>query len=353
MASILKLITLFLAFILMTIPVCAQEEESEEKTPPKRKSYTERYKDFYNNYSDNYKELYKRGNYTQKYRELHGGGHRSGYEFRDDDGDGDFRSIEDYMYTEGRKRYNLPVSPPSTAPEPAPPRIYFQRPIIPWNPFYIPPNMPPPHLVNPAPGETEAPPEAEAESLPPSREIQERPESLADLTVQAASPAEKGDTDQETASLDDGSTSAAASPQRPAPTPAAPTLRSPAQIMFDTGVQSLSQRQYSRAERMFSNLVEMSPGSVYAQFAFGLAKFFSMEYNEALDAFRTSLTLSQQKRVPAPNLRQMRINAYDFRYHYRKLARYVDHHPSDHKASTLLLMLANIVDSTPSQGASE
>ncbi|MBN2330086.1 MAG: hypothetical protein JXR73_23300 [Candidatus Omnitrophica bacterium] len=351
MASMFKCFTLLFAFVFMAGVVLAQEETSEEKKPPKRKSYTEKYKDFYNNYRESYKELYKPGNYTKKYRELHNTGGRGGFGFRNKDGDGDFQSIEDHMYSQGKKRNNLPVSPPSAAPEPAPPRIYFQRPIVPWNPFYIPPNMPPPHLVNPAPEEADA--QSEAESLPPTQKTQERPESTADQTVQAASETAPGVMDQETPALDDDQTTAENASPPSVPAPAAPALRSPAQIMFDRGVQSFARRQYLQAERMFSNLVEFSPGSVYAQFAYGLAKFFSMDYIKSLDAFRTSLNLSQQKRVPAPNLRQMRINAYDFRYHYRKLARYVEQNPKDHKASTLLLMLANIVESTPSPGASE
>ena len=122
----------------------------------------------------------------------------------------------------------------------------------------------------------------------------------------------------------------------------APVHLSPAQLLYKQGLQSFAQRNFKKAGQTFEKLVAMNPSAPYVQFAHGLSLFYSSNYNQSLDAFQKSIDLSRQKAMQQPNLWQMNTRPNDFRYHFKKLAKYVENHPKKKQAKELLFLLSKI-----------
>ncbi len=293
----------------------------------KPKSYTERYKDFYKDYSKNYKERYKPGNYQKYYHQLNRENHRySGYGFTDrsyydPEQIGENETVQETPLNEEKGNTPtlpaIPLNPENDSRQLLP---NFLQPLPrQYNPFQGYPGLVPPHLLHPASQSTNATAVVNStesdEALP--RETREEAPAFSNIS--------------------DSTSSQESSTTEPPP----PQIHlSPAQVLYNSGVTSFAQRNYIVAGQTFEKLVQMAPQSVYAQFAYALSQFFSTEYKNSLTALRTSFELAQTKKVSLPKLWQLSANPIDFRFHYQKLARYVNRNPQDHEASELLLMFA-------------
>jgi len=350
----------FLAFILAAASVYSLDTETETDQPPKPKTYTERYKDFYNpkNYTKNYKERYKPENYRRYYNDLRRENYGS-YRYSDSEYDSSYRHtytepkpIDEALFNQGRRSNTLPQQPniPLNDPTPLAPQRLQTMP-VPFNPFARRADMIPPHLLKAATG-TELVNETadsttvpENASLPQSQSIREQPAAITDSPTAAVNDPQISQTTPDITETSYNRPSQN-KPSQGQTTFPAENHRSPGQLLFDSGLQSFALRNYSKAKSTFANLVEMAPGSVYAQFAYGLSLFFTTDYKNANNAFHSCYRIAEEKRISPPTLWQIQIEPRDFRYHYRKLARYVEQNPHDHDASTLLLTLSNAASNT-------
>lgn len=339
-----------IAFFFLVEIAYSQDSETETDKPVKPKSYTERYKDFYNpqNYTKNYKDRYKPENYRRYYYELNRN-HYDSYRYRSIDAEE--KPLDETLFNQGKRSNALPHAPnvPLNDPTQLVPRRTQPIPGS-FNPFLMQPDMIPPHLIRTATTAigkeaTSALPKTTSTTLPPRQLTREQPASLTASATLAVQDAKLHNASPDISEVD--AAQAPGVPQSPAQAiPPTVNHSSPGQMLFDSGIQSFAQRNYRKAEQTFTNLVEMAPGSVYAQFAYGLALFFTTNYKNANDAFHACYQIAQEKRVFLPTLWQIQIDPRDFRFHYRKLARYVEQNPNDHEASTLLLTLSNAASNT-------
>ncbi len=173
---------------------------------------------------------------------------------------------------------------------------------------------------------------APSESLPQAQPVQEKPAEITRDSTRAISP----QNNIKHAPI-------ANKPiRRPPATNNPPVHLSPAQLLYKQGLTSFGQRNYKKAGNTFKKLATMNPGAPYVQFAHGLSLFYNNNYNQSLDAFQKSIDLSRQKAMQEPNLWQMNTRPTDFRYHFKKLARYVEQHPKKKQAKELLFLLSKI-----------
>lgn len=363
MRSLFQIIPIsVITLCITTLPFAQDSESSASDTMEKPKSYTERYRDFYQNYRENYKERYKPGNYRQYYNQIYQDNYDSyknvdeilgGRPLRYYDGprrryfessshsqrgnlsnESPFmenRTLPDMLFDRNRRTSNLPTSPRAESQSSS---LYELRPIPrPYNPFAAYPGLIPPHLVNPVTQAVNAPLIAdgteEIDRLPAGKVSQEQPSfplggatPVSPIPPVADTPITQSSISNETVHL------------------------SPAQIIYQRGIDSFARRNYLVARQSFEKLVEMAPDSLYAQFAYGISQFLSANYRISLDAIQRSIALAEQKEIPLPPLWQLNINPSDIRFHFRKLGRYVEQNPNDPDASTLLRILPLIEDSS-------
>lgn len=215
-----------------------------------------------------------------------------------------------------------------------------------FNPFSTNPAMLPPHLIAPASPEIIQPTTSDAAlpPLPQADSIQEKPSELPN----AATASIKAPTDN-----------LAKPAQQPPPRqvpiqqpyipPQTLAPLSPAQTIYNQGVQSFAQRNYPKARQAFEKLATANPGSPYAHFGHGLSLFYAAEYSKSYNAFEQSEKLSAQRRQTPPNLWQMQTLPTDFRYHFKKLAQYVQQNPKEKTARDLLFYLSRISSKASSE----
>ncbi|MBN2330085.1 MAG: hypothetical protein JXR73_23295 [Candidatus Omnitrophica bacterium] len=118
-----------------------------------------------------------------------------------------------------------------------------------------------------------------------------------------------------------------------------PKPRSPLQLLYDEGLLSYAHRNYPKARKTFEKIVALAPDSPHTLFIQGLTLFYSGDYHKSLQAIQRSYAIADAQGAPYAALWQIPINAGDFQYHYKKLARRVERSPDDQDASALLFLL--------------
>ncbi|MFB3789537.1 MAG: tetratricopeptide repeat protein, partial [bacterium] len=349
---------------------------------PKTKSYSDRYREFYSspNYGQRYRDSYNSSTYRRSYRSLGnsyfatGGDSRKRLQYPGSGGftdpyapgmddSFDAGNNEETWGIDGLNRHPLDsgglfdrerrsLNVPS-AQNPALDGLgYTQFPSL--NPLLQPPMLIPPHYIYPMNPIAETTAQAEAEwntaaaGLPGGATAPETPRIIdATAAIQPkpasapSSPSPGGNaapTSPATASPGQAAASTpAANPPRPAPP--APRITSPQDWLYQQSIEAFTFRNYAKARDTLERLITMTPDSPRVYFAYGLSLFYMGQYNEAAAALEHSVTLSYQTRTPLPSLQSLRLNPYDFRYHHRRLARYLEENPRDVNASTLFYLL--------------
>jgi len=115
-----------------------------------------------------------------------------------------------------------------------------------------------------------------------------------------------------------------------------------AKLLYKRGVYSLLHRDYATSERLFGQLTEIVPNSVYANFAYGLSLFLTDNYQQSIDSMAKSTELSVKKNIPIPKLRELKVNRRDFNYHFYKLSTYRQNFTGDPDAPVLLNFLTHL-----------
>lgn len=113
------------------------------------------------------------------------------------------------------------------------------------------------------------------------------------------------------------------------------------QRFFHRGLEAFKYRNYIQARKTFSELVRLNPDSAQAQFGHGICLFYAGEYENALQTIGNSYRLAKHNGMPEPTVWDLRIDPGDFRYHHRKLARYVNANPQNKTTGTLLFLLTH------------
>ncbi len=249
-------------------------------------------------------------------------------------------ALTDFAYSNQRKLNALPHTNEVYLPVPMPGSApvyggsYFPQ-QNPYLKYLVGPGQP--QIYSPQTGNGPIAPDDSSQSLPKAQQVKEKPDEITSDSTNTVSP-QNNDINQTTNGY---------SPQpiqRPPETsnPPAPVHLSPAQLLYKQGLQSFAQRNYTKAGQTFQNLVKMNPGAPYVQFGHGLSLFYSGNYNDSLQAFQTSIDLSRQKAMQQPTLWQMYTQPNDFRYHFKKLAKYAEQHPKNESAKELLFLLSKI-----------
>lgn len=251
------------------------------------------------------------------------------------------------LFSGQRRQSNMPTTTTIQLPEPMPDSATGTTTATPnYNPFQLDPTLLPPHLISPAspeitPSEN---PDATGLPLPNAPTSQEKPAELIPSS---------------TASINNASPQTnPANPvyqppqkqfpiQQPPAQAAAPQTRSPMQLLYEQGVKSFAQRQYTKSRQVFEKLTAANPGSPYAHFGYGLSLFYAADYTKSWQEFQQSQDLTTQKQIPSPNLWQMQTQPEDFRFHFRKLANYVELNPDAKDAKELLFYLSRISSKSP------
>lgn len=221
------------------------------------------------------------------------------------------------------------------------------------NPYLFPPHMLPPEAT-----------ETIAENDPTTSEAMESAaDSLKDLpvlpypiyTIQDASPEQKVAVKQSIPVLQLPISEIAEAtptvpiypkqqmmPQRPLfPVPSRQPILTEEQRIFQRGLDAFRFRNYIKARQTFSELTKLNPDSAHAQFGYGLSLFYAGEYEEALQILGNSYRIAKQNGVPEPTVWDLKIDPRDFRYHHKKLTRYVNENPQNKATGTLLFLLTH------------
>ncbi|HPO99976.1 MAG TPA: hypothetical protein PLX83_05215 [bacterium] len=338
-------------------------------TDPKPKSFSQRYREFYStpDYGQRYREAYNPSTYRQNYRNLgssyFAGGGDSRKRLQAPGGGGltdpytpglDDAFDSEYLETwgiNGLNRHPLdsgglfdkqhrPLNVPPPVNPDWPSGAYPSLPSL--NPLLQPPALIPPHYIYPMDQNATALVEPDWDMDPDAARLPEgatQPETprIIDTTA-AIQPKPAGTASKELQSLPQTATPSDAKPS--SPSPPAPQLKSPREWLYIQGIDAFTLRNYTRALRTWERLVTISPDYPAVHFAYGLSLFYQGEYHKASEALEHSIALAEQTQTPLPSLQSLRLNPYDFRFHHRRLARYLEENPEDVSAMTLFYILS-------------
>ncbi|MEW6237036.1 MAG: hypothetical protein AB1656_16755 [Candidatus Omnitrophota bacterium] len=119
----------------------------------------------------------------------------------------------------------------------------------------------------------------------------------------------------------------------------APVLRSPAELLYEQGVDAFSNRNYYQSRIYFERLLAIDPENEMVQLYFGLDYFVLGNYAEARKAIQNGLALARKYQTEIPPLEKFFPAPSDFRVQKFRLTRFVEKNPQDVDAATLLLLI--------------
>jgi len=119
----------------------------------------------------------------------------------------------------------------------------------------------------------------------------------------------------------------------------APTLRTPAEILYEQGVDAFSNRNYYQSRIYFERLLSIDPENEMVLLYYGLDHFVLANYAEARKAIQTGLALARKYQTEIPPLEKFFPASSDFRVQKFRLTRFVEKNPQNVDAATLLLLI--------------
>jgi hypothetical protein len=128
----------------------------------------------------------------------------------------------------------------------------------------------------------------------------------------------------------------------PAPTPEPARLLTPAEHLFWQGIEAVERADYFNARNVFRNLVSLTSEDEKVQMAYGISLFFLGDYPRAAEALQISSQLTNQNLSSTRELEEWLQQLDAYRYHRQRLQRFIDQHPENVSAATLLLLLPQL-----------